>query len=61
MSTSLWNHNEALENLEEARQLAEKHNYKNELRRIHCLIGVAKGVTEFANINENIINNQVSL
>lgn len=34
-------HVDALDNLEQARKIAEKEGFFNELRRIHCLIGVS--------------------
>jgi hypothetical protein len=43
------NYADAVDNLEEARKIAEKEGFVNDLRRIHCLIGVAKGTLEFQN------------
>lgn len=47
LSCELENHAEALESLEQARRIAEKEGFLNQLRRIHCLIGVSKGTLEF--------------
>jgi hypothetical protein len=48
-------HGDALENLEQARKIAEKERFVNELRRINCLIGVAKGAMNFASFIENAL------
>ncbi len=48
------NHEEALESLEEARRIAEKEGHLNELRRIHCLIGVSRGTLHFANFAKSM-------
>lgn len=37
----------ALEHLEQARGIAEREGLWNELRRIHVLIGIAKGTMDF--------------
>lgn len=37
----------ALEHLEQARGIAEREELWNELRRIHVLIGIAKGTMDF--------------
>ena len=50
------NHEESIEHLEEARRIAEKEGRLNELRRIHCLIGVVKGTIEFGNFADNLLN-----
>lgn len=41
------NYSQALENLEQASRIAGKFKYMNELRRINCLIGIAKGMLTF--------------
>eukprot|EP00599_Poterioochromonas_sp_BG-1_P007056 CAMPEP_0173144304 /NCGR_PEP_ID=MMETSP1105-20130129/7150_1 /TAXON_ID=2985 /ORGANISM="Ochromonas sp., Strain BG-1" /LENGTH=190 /DNA_ID=CAMNT_0014057953 /DNA_START=894 /DNA_END=1463 /DNA_ORIENTATION=- len=43
LCTSQENYADALDNLEEARKIAEKEGYYNDLKRIHCLMGIAKG------------------
>jgi hypothetical protein len=47
------NHLDALEDLEEARRIAEKEGYLNELRRIHCLVGVSRGALQFGEFTQN--------
>jgi hypothetical protein len=37
----------ALESLERARAIAERERLSNELRRIHCLIGISAGEKDF--------------
>jgi hypothetical protein len=54
-------HGEALEYLEQARNIAHKNHFTNELRTIHCLIGVARGMLDFNSYSDMIIdfvNNQ---
>lgn len=41
------NYHEALTNFDNGRKLAEKEGLLNELRRIHCLIGLNKGEKDF--------------
>jgi len=48
------NYLEALSNLEQAKFIAEREGHLNELRRIHCLIGVVKGTMEFANFTRHV-------
>lgn len=55
LSCEQENHAEALESLEQARRIAEKEGYYNQLRRIHCLIGVSKGTLEFENYTYNLL------
>lgn len=45
---------EALQHLEQARTIAQREGSLNELRRIHCLIGVARGTMEFADYAESL-------
>lgn len=45
--TSEEKYADALEQLEEARKIASREGYLNELRRIHCLIGIARGLMDF--------------
>jgi hypothetical protein len=47
------NYLEALSNLEQAKFIAEREGFLNELRRIHCLIGVVKGTMEFSNFTRH--------
>ena len=47
---------ECTENLEEARSVAAREGFMSELRRIHCLIGRARGLTEFANYRDVILS-----
>lgn len=42
--------------LEEAKKIAEKNSLFNELRRVHCMIGVAKGTIEFSNVADSILS-----
>lgn len=51
-------HYDALDSLEEARKIAEKNDFFNELRRIHCLVGVTVGTIEFTNVAEKILSLQ---
>jgi hypothetical protein len=37
----------ALEHLEQAKQIAQREGHWNELRKIHTLIGIARGTMEF--------------
>jgi tetratricopeptide (TPR) repeat protein len=48
LCTLMGSHSDALENLIQAQQICEKESFFNELRRINCLIGVAKGSLDFA-------------
>jgi len=41
--------------LDEAKKIAEKNDFFNELRRIHCLIGVSKGTIDFANVVDQLL------
>ena len=41
------NYEKSLENLEEARKIASREKYHNELKRIVCLIGISKGSATF--------------
>jgi len=43
-----------LDNLEEARKIAEKEGYYNDLKRIHCLMGIAKGTLQFSQYSQAI-------
>lgn len=52
LCTAQEQYEEAVENLEQARIIAEKENFLSELRSIHCLIGVAKGTVEFQRYTE---------
>jgi tetratricopeptide (TPR) repeat protein len=46
-------HADALDNLEQARKIAEKEGFFNELRRIHCLIGVSGGALSLETFMDN--------
>jgi len=48
-------HYDALDSLDEAKKIAEKNDFFNELRRIHCLIGVSKGTIDFANVVDQLL------
>jgi hypothetical protein len=47
---------EALEFLEQARTIAQRNEFLNELRRLHCLIAVAKGNIEFDAFTDGVAN-----
>jgi hypothetical protein len=47
LCTAQENFADALDNLEEARKIADKESFCNDLKRIHCLMGIAKGTLEF--------------
>ena len=47
---------EALENLEHARKVAAKEGFTNELKRIQCLIGMAKGAMGFAAYADKLVS-----
>jgi hypothetical protein len=53
LATAQEAHRDALDSLEQARRIAEKEGYRNELRRINCLIGVSKGTLEFIQFTES--------
>jgi tetratricopeptide (TPR) repeat protein len=55
LSTREQNHEVALENLEQASRIALKNQYMNELRRINCLIGEARGNLYFDNHSDNVL------
>ena len=44
------------ENLQEARRVAAKEGYTSELRRIHCLLGRAKGLSDFHDYAQSVIS-----
>lgn len=46
---------DALEYLEQARRIAAREGYRNELRRIHCLIGTTRGAMEFGFFAERLV------
>jgi len=48
------NYAEALQHLEQARIIAQREGSLNELRRIHCLIGVARGTMDFADYADSL-------
>lgn len=48
------NYSNALDNLDEARKIAEKERFLNDLRRIHCLIGIAKGTNQFLDYTRSL-------
>lgn len=56
LSSAEENFAEAAHKLEQARRIAEKEGLLNELRRIHCLIGVAYGTLEFRSFVTSISN-----
>lgn len=45
---------DALDCLEQARRIAEREGHMNELRRINCMIGVSRGITEFVRYTQGI-------
>eukprot|EP01031_Cornospumella_fuschlensis_P033112 gene33112-40054_t len=55
LSTAEENFADAAHKLEQARKIAEKEGLLNELRRIHCLIGVSKGTVEFRNFANSLL------
>lgn len=50
------NFNDALENLEQARRVATREGYRNELKRILCLIGISKGSIDFDSYAQSLIS-----
>ena len=50
------NYGNALENLEQASKIASKNKYMNELRRINCLIGMARGNLFFDRESEELLS-----
>ncbi|RYH19971.1 hypothetical protein EON65_25015 [archaeon] len=55
LSTAEENFADAAHKLEQARKIAEREGLLNELRRIHCLIGVSKGTVEFRNFANSLL------
>ena len=55
LSTREENYELALENLEQASRIALKNKQMNELRRINCLMGEARGSLFFDNHSDNIV------
>ena len=49
------NHSESLEHLEQGRKIAEKFRFRNELRRIHCLMGVSRATVDFGAYTEQLL------
>jgi tetratricopeptide (TPR) repeat protein len=47
---------ESLEHLEQARKIAEKHRFRNELRRIHCLMGVSRATIDFGDYTAQLLD-----
>ncbi len=64
ISSCQSNYEESIELLEHARRVALKNGYYNELRRILCLSGIARGNATFNShadmIIENLRNNNCS-
>ena len=52
---------ECLEHLEQARKISDKHKFVNDLRRIHCLIGVARGMADFSQYTEKLLDYVVAV
>ena len=51
---------DAIGNLQEARRVASKEGYTSELRRIHCLLGHATGLTDFYDYAQSIAAESVA-
>lgn len=47
VSTAQENHPAALDLLEHARRVAVKNGFNSELKRILCLIGISRGISDF--------------
>lgn len=47
-------HADALDSLEQCRKIAERENFLNELRRIHCYIGISQGNINFKKYAQNV-------
>lgn len=54
LSAAQENYPEALGHLEQARNIAQREGFLNELRRVHCLIGIAKGTMEFTDYTRSL-------
>eukprot|EP01038_Epipyxis_sp_PR26KG_P015572 gene15572-21027_t len=54
------NYYDALEHLEQAKRIAEIEGKLNELRRIHCLIGVCRGTIEFSSFADQALNDSLA-
>ena len=52
-------HAEALESLDQARRVAAREGHMNELRRINCLVGLAKAGLEFEAYAESLVQTVV--
>jgi len=51
------NYEQSLENLEQARKVATRECYHNELKRIFCLIGTSKGMLSFDSYSKSLVEN----
>jgi hypothetical protein len=56
LSTKQENYSSALEFLDHARRISLKNGFYNELRRILCLMGMAKGNLSFPNFADQILS-----
>ena len=50
------NYEQSLENLEQARKVATREGYTNELKRIFCLIGISRGSVSFDSYSRNLVD-----
>jgi tetratricopeptide (TPR) repeat protein len=46
----------SVDNLEQAKKIAIRENSFNELKRIHCQIGISKGSIDFSQFSQNLIS-----
>ncbi len=58
LSKAQQDYADAFESLEQARRIAEKENLLNELRSIHCMIGVVQGTLQFRNYTDSLKQEQ---
>ena len=59
LNTLEGRHAEALESLDQARRVAAREGHMNELRRINCLVGLAKAGLEFEAYAESLVQTVV--
>jgi Flp pilus assembly protein TadD len=55
LNTLEGRHAETLESLDQARRVATREGHMNELRRINCLVGLAKAGLEFDSFSESLV------
>jgi tetratricopeptide (TPR) repeat protein len=56
LNQSEGRHADSLENLEQARRIAAREGFSNELRRVHCFIGMYRGAQDFQAYADHLLD-----